>query len=233
MKLYDLAWGPWTRRVTIYIKEKGITDIEIVPLRYGEQRDPEMVAKNPLSFLPTLELEDGRCLFDSLAIIEYLEECYPSPNFIGRDPIEREHMRCYLHLCNEFFNRCMPYYANMLPQFARAMQQTPAVAEWMKPFLDRTLFGLETLASNQGPFLMGENVSVADCALYPMVRHNAENFNDHFLTDDYPKLKRWAEMFSKRESAPCPLRDDGLRELEPVEPPPGQRFWWQKDGRTV
>lgn len=233
MKLYDLAWGPWTRRVTIYLKEKGITDIEIVPLLYGEQRDPEMVEKNPLSFLPTLELDDGQCLFDSLAIIEYLEELYPSPNFIGRDAIEREQMRCYMHLCNEFFNRCMPYYANALPQFARAMKQSPEVATWIKPFLDRSIFGLETLASEEGPFLMGKNVSIADCALYPMVHHNAENFDDHFLTDEYPKLKRWAEMFSKRESAHCPLRDDGLRELEPVDPPPGQRFWWQNNEESA
>lgn len=233
MKLYDLSWGPWTRRVTIYLMEKGITEVEVVPLLYGEQRDPEMVKKNPLGFLPTLELDDGTCLFDSLAIIEFLEELYPKPNFIGKTPVQRERTRAYMHLCNEFFNRCMPYYANHLPQFSRAMEQSPETAAWIKPFLDRSLFGLETLASQEGPFLLGGDISVADCALYPMVHHNAENFDDHFLTDEHPKLKRWAAMFSKRASAACPLRDDGLREIDPVEPPPGQRFWWQKDAAAA
>ncbi len=228
MKLYDLPWGPWTRRVTIYIKEKGISDIEIVPLDYGDQRDPDMVKKNPLSFLPTMELDDGQCLFDSMAIIEYLEELYPSPDFLGKDAIERQRTRCYVHLCNEFFNRCMPYYANSLPQFSRAVEQSPETALWIKPFLDRSLVGLETLADEDGPFLMGESISIADCALYPMVHHNAENFDDHFLTDEHPKLKRWADMFSKRDSAPCPLRDDGLRETDEVAPPEGKNFWWQK-----
>lgn len=228
MKLYDLSWGPWTRRVTIYLKEKGITDVEVQELSYGEQRSPEMLRKNPLSFLPTLELEDGQCLFDSLAIIEYLEERYPEPNFIGRTAIERQKTRAYMHLCNEFFNRCMPYYANSLPQFARAMTQSPETAAWMKPFLDRSLVGLETLASDEGPFLMGPRISIADCALYPMVHHNAENYGDHFLTDDHPKLKRWAEMFARRPSAACPLRDDGLRELDFV-PEPGKTYWWRKE----
>lgn len=229
MKLYDLSWGPWPRRVTIYIKEKGIPDISIVPLYYGEQREPRMIEKNPLSFIPVLELDDGTCLVDSLAIIEYLEEIYPSPDFIGDTAVERARMRTYMHLCNEFFNRCMPYYGNALPQFARALTQSPETALWIKPFLDRSLASLETLASAEGPFLMGDRISIADCALYPMVHHNAANYDDHFLTDAYPKLQRWAAMFAKRESARCPLRDDGLRELEPILPPPGQRFWWQKE----
>ncbi len=36
MKLYDLSWGPWTRRVTIYLKEKNITDFEVIALFYGD-----------------------------------------------------------------------------------------------------------------------------------------------------------------------------------------------------
>ena len=225
MKLYDLAWGPWPRRVTIYLKEKGITDIEIVPLYYGEQRLPWMMKKNPLSFIPVLELDDGQCLFDSLAIIEYLEELYPSPSFLGKDAIARQRTRAFMHLCNEYFNRSMPYYANTLPQFARLMTQSAETAAFMKPFLDRSLFSMETLANPEGPFLMGEDISVADCALYSMVHFNAENYDEHFLTDEYPKLQRWAGMFSKRDSAPCPLRDDGLREID-FTPEPGKYYWW-------
>lgn len=230
MKLYDLPWGPWPRRVTIYIKEKGIQGIEIVPLSYGDQRDPEMLRKNPLSFIPVLELDTGECLLDSLAIVEYLEEKYPSPNFIGATPEARARMRAYMHLCNEFFNRCMPYYGNALPQFARALKQSPETAAWIKPFLDRSLASLELLADDNGPFLMGKTISIADCALYPMVHHNAVNYDDHFLTDAYPKLKRWAEMFAKRPSAACPLRDDGLRELDPPPRADGKPYWWQVKG---
>jgi glutathione S-transferase len=118
---------------------KGDLRYRVVPLSYGEQRAPEMMRKNPLSFLPTLELDDGQCLFDSLAIIEYLEELYPEPNFIGGNAIERQRMRTYTHLCNEFYNRCMPYYANVLPQFARAMPQSPETAAWIKPSIARSL----------------------------------------------------------------------------------------------
>lgn len=228
MKLYDLAWGPWTRRVTIYLKEKGIDDIEIIDLFYGDQRSPEMLKKNPLSYLPSLELDDGRCLIDSLAIIEYLEEIYPEPNFIGRNPIERAQMRAFLNVVNELYVRALPIYANTIPQFARAVSQSRGTAEWLQPFFNRSLESLELLTDAHGPFLMGDRVTVADCALYPLIHHNMENYGIPVVTRDHPKLKRWAELFAKRPSAPCPLRDDGLRELEPIDPPPGKSFWWQK-----
>lgn len=228
MRLYDLAWGPWPRRVTIYIQEKGIEGIEIVPLSYGEQRDPALLAKNPLSYIPVLELDDGTCLFDSLAIIEYLEELYPRPNFIGETAVQRQRTRAFMHLCNEFFHRCMPYYANTLPQFGRLLTQSAETAAFIKPFLDRSIASMEMLADETGPFLMGEKISIADCALYPMVHHNAENYGDHFLTDAHPRLRRWAAMFATRPSAACPLRDDGLREVE-FTPEPGKRYWWMKD----
>lgn len=229
MKLYDLSWGPWPRRVTIYLKEKGITDIEIVPLQYGDQNEPEMLAKNPLRFIPVLELDDGTCVFDSLAIMEFLEELYPSPNFIGQTTTQRARMRTYLNVINELYVRALPIYANTIPQFSRVTKQDAKVSEWLKPFFDRSIASLEQLASSTGPFLMGDQVSMADCALYPLEHHNVENFDLSFLTPKYPKLHRWAKMFSQRESAPCPLRNDGLREADTPPPrPDGKPYWWQK-----
>jgi glutathione S-transferase len=234
MKLYDLSWGPWTRRVTIYLKEKGIDDVEVVALQYGEQRSPEMVKKNPLGFLPCLELDDGTCLIDSLAINEYLEEIHPEPNFIGRNPVERARTRAFLNTVNELFVKALPIYANTLPQFARVTTQSRETAQWLRPFFDRTLASLELLADANGPFLLGERISLADCALYPLLHHNLDNYNDRVLTDEHPKLQRWFETFARRPSAPCPLRDDGLREVEAVAPAAGTRFWWQKaDALTV
>ncbi len=91
MKLYTTKFSPNPRRVEIYLKEKGITDIErvMVDLIKGEHRTPEFRRKNPLKLLPVLELEDGRVLAESLAICEYLEELYPEPPLIGADPWQR------------------------------------------------------------------------------------------------------------------------------------------------
>jgi glutathione S-transferase len=90
MKLYDLAGSPNTRRTRIFIAEKS-ADIEIVPIDMakGEHSTPEFLAKNSLGKLPVLELDDGTCLSESVAICRYLETVYLDPPLFGTDPIER------------------------------------------------------------------------------------------------------------------------------------------------
>jgi len=70
--------------------EKGIDDIEIVTLNLmkGDQRQPDYVAKTGLPLAPVLELDDGTCIGESIAICRYLESRYPEPNLFGRTPEE-------------------------------------------------------------------------------------------------------------------------------------------------
>lgn len=91
MKLYIAPFAPNPRRATMFIAEKGITGVELVTLNLqdGEHRTPEFRAKSPLSQIPTLELDDGRCLTESRAICQYLEALHPEPNLMGIDAFER------------------------------------------------------------------------------------------------------------------------------------------------
>ena len=86
MKLYSHALAPNPRRVRIFAAEKGIElalqDIDILA---GESRTPEFLAKNPSGGVPVLELDDGSCLAESVAICRYLEGLHPEPNLFGRD----------------------------------------------------------------------------------------------------------------------------------------------------
>jgi glutathione S-transferase len=83
----------------LYLAEKAaagtVIDLPQIPvdLRQGEQRQPAHLARNPFGKLPVLELDDGSHLVESLAIIEYLEECYPDPPMTGRSPLERARAR--------------------------------------------------------------------------------------------------------------------------------------------
>jgi glutathione S-transferase len=235
MKFYDLPWGPFPRRVTIYMQEKGIEDIEIVPIDYatGENRAPWMLEKNPLGSLPVLELDSGRCITDSYAIMEYLEELYPEPSFSGRTGEERARMRMMLNHIADVNLRAGPVYVNILPQWSRAVKQDPAVAEWTRPGFMRSLECIEHLADETGPFLMGDRITLADCAMYPLPHHNVANYDDYFITPDFPKLKRWFEMFSQRDSAPCILRDDGLREEDAASLDPDKAYWWRQSSEPA
>ena len=87
MKLYSHALAPNPRRVRIFAAEKGIElalqDIDILA---GASRTPEFLAKNPSGGVPVLELDDGSCLAESVAICRYLEGLHPEPNLFGLRP---------------------------------------------------------------------------------------------------------------------------------------------------
>lgn len=89
MKLYDYPGAPNPRRARIFIREKGL-DVEIVncDMSKGEHKVPEFLAKNPSGKIPVLELDDGRCIPESVAICRYLEAIAPEPNLFGADPFE-------------------------------------------------------------------------------------------------------------------------------------------------
>lgn len=89
MKLYHQDGAPNPRRVKIFAAEKGI-DLELVPITMlkGEHKTPEFLQKNPSGKIPVLELDDGRCIPESVAICRYLEAIEPEPNLFGRDAYE-------------------------------------------------------------------------------------------------------------------------------------------------
>ena len=91
MKLYIAPRAPSPRRVQMFMHEKGITGIELVPvdINAGEHRGAAYRAKNPAGRVPALELQDGRVLSETRAICTWLEGLHPEPNLMGVDFDER------------------------------------------------------------------------------------------------------------------------------------------------
>ena len=90
MKLYYFPGAPSPRKVGIVIAEKGLEiPTVILNLRAGEHRTAAFAVTNPGRTLPALELDDGTCLTESLAIVHYLEQVYPEPNLMGRGAREQ------------------------------------------------------------------------------------------------------------------------------------------------
>lgn len=93
LKLYDYPTAPNPRRVKIFAAEKGI-DLEVIRcdiIETLEHKEPDFLNKNPSGQIPVLELKDGRCISESLAICRYLEAIEPEPNLLGKTPFELGH----------------------------------------------------------------------------------------------------------------------------------------------
>lgn len=89
MKLYTFPGAPNPRRVEIFAREKDI-DLEPVnvDLLGGEIKQPPFLARNPSGKIPVLELEDGTCIAETIAICRYLESLQPEPNLFGTTALE-------------------------------------------------------------------------------------------------------------------------------------------------
>lgn len=168
MKLYAFWRSTASWRVRIALNYKNVA-YEYVPVHLvkGEQKADDYLALNPMAQVPTLVLDDGRQLSQSLAIIAYLEDTAPLPSLYPRDPYLRARARQLSELVN----------AGIQPmQNTDTMRQLKAhgVDEkaWLHYFLGRGLDGLEASAQpHAGKFLVGDEVSVADVCLVPQLYH--------------------------------------------------------------
>jgi glutathione S-transferase len=89
--LYQFWLSPFSRKVRIALKEKGL-EFELPVEKYWERRK-DFLAMNPAGQVPVLVEPDGQVLADSQAICEYLEEAYPEQPLLGAGPVRRAETR--------------------------------------------------------------------------------------------------------------------------------------------
>jgi len=95
MKLFSFWRSLASYRVRIALNLKGLVPEEVIQINLikGEQRQASFRAVNPMMAIPALSDGDGPALFESLAIIEYLDETHPNPPLLPRDPRGRARVR--------------------------------------------------------------------------------------------------------------------------------------------
>lgn len=189
MKLYSYWRSSSAWRVRIALQVKNI-DCEIVPIHLqnnrAEQHQPEFLARNPMAQVPVLEVETAKGTFrltQSMAILEYLEECHPLPPLLPRDPLLRARARQLAEVVN---SGIQPLQNLKVQQelSAKGVDPVPLVTS----FIDTGLRALETLArASAGRYLVGDNVTFADIMLVPQL-YNARRFN--LDVEAYPTLRR-------------------------------------------
>ena len=152
-------------RVRIALNLKGLTaEHRYQHLRKGEQRSPEYMAINPQGLLPSLILDEGAVLTQSLAICEYLDEVYPDPPLLPRDPLVRAQIRAFAQViaCD-----IHPLQNLKVLKALEARGQTPNETQaWAREVIASGFDALETLVAGQSrPFAFGERPTLADICL--------------------------------------------------------------------
>lgn len=175
MILYDYYRSSAAYRVRIAIALKGlIVERRPVHLLHGEQRHPGYRAKSPLGIVPTLQLDDGRLITQSLAIIDYLDTLKPEPPLLPRDAVLAAQSRaaaltiaCEIHpLAN------LRVIEALQGEFGARDDQ---IAAWRRRWIAEGLTAVEALIA-PGPFAFGAAPSLADICLAPQI-YNARRFD--------------------------------------------------------
>ncbi len=209
MKLYDSKLAPNPRRVRMFMAEKGIEcETAQVDIIQGENLSDDFLAINPRGVLPTLVLDDGTVLDESVAICRYLEEIQPQPPLMGTDPVSKAHIEArQRHMefdglmgAAEAFRNSFPGFANRgLPGNAGAVDAVPELVERGKNTVQRFYERLdEALAESE--FVAGDAFTIADITALCTIDFAAGAARLP-IPDDCENLKRWHAAVSARPSA--------------------------------
>jgi glutathione S-transferase len=198
VKLYTYRRALSPRRVALYLAEKKLVvptvEVDVVA---GDNRAPAFLAKNPLGRVPVLELDDGRVLTESDAIIEYLEELHPEPPLLGRDAWQRAKTREAERVVE--LGMLVPLYTifkHTHDSYAGKVEQAPAVAESQRAqFYEHAAIVDGWLGERR--FVAGDALTLADLTLLMAVDICAF-MGCAIDAAQLPHLARWsAEMHAR------------------------------------
>jgi glutathione S-transferase len=207
MKLYQSNTSPNSRRVRIFLAEKGIS-MPIVPVDLGarEQFSQAYAAINPRRVVPTLVLDDGTAIGEVPAILRYLEEVHPEPPLLGVTPKSKALVTMWERRVElEGFAAAMEVVRNAVPALKnRAIagphdyEQIPALVERSrKRVIDFYADFSARLADV--PFVAGDEFSVADITAIVTVDF-ATRAAGLPIADEHAALKRWYDLVAARAS---------------------------------
>src|SRR5437016_3224640 len=194
-KLHYHPLSTYSRRVRIALIEKGLTaDLVELDMANGAHRAPAYLAVNPYGRVPTFEEEDGFVLYESTAILEYLEATHPSPPLVPPDVRGRALVAMHVKLCDIQMARqtgIIIFPKRFLPKErwdAAAMTQAKKEIEKHLGILETQLRGKQ--------YLVGDRYSLVEVCYTPFVE-----FLPLMEVTPPPAVARWVARMLERPSA--------------------------------
>ncbi len=228
IELYHNGMSTCSQKVRITLAEKGQDFVSHhFNLRAGDQHKPEYIAINPNGVVPTI-IHDGKIVYESAVVDEYLDDIFPDPPLKPADPYGRAKMRLWvkqldegLHAASATISACIAFrYQFMEGKTDEELKKTldgyvdPVKRERMtenvlegvesrffKPAIRRVVKMLDDMQASlsETTWMAADSYSLADIAFVPYVTRVA-HLQQTWLFDERPKVADWLERTRERAS---------------------------------
>ena len=200
MKIYETRQAPNPRRVRIFLAEKGIENVEYVQLdlQAGDNLSKEFRQKNSWGKVPVLELDDGKCISETVAICRYFEELYPDNPLMGQGALESAEI--------EMWNRRMELgvlfpvamgFRHTTGYFSDREEVNKAWGETNVGYSKKQFQFLNKHLENN-KYIAGDGYSIADITALCSV--DFAKVIGLRVTEELPHLQRWHDDMKARPS---------------------------------
>ncbi|MBW4650595.1 MAG: glutathione S-transferase family protein [Kastovskya adunca ATA6-11-RM4] len=193
VELYSTSVCPFAHRTRLTLLEKG-ADFTLTEIDLNNKPD-WFTNISPNNKVPVIKHGDNR-VWESTIINEYLDEVFPEPPLMPRDPGKRALARIWMDFAN----------IKLIPTFYKILliQDQEKQQRWIKEFKEHLLFmerGISQTSSN-GSYWFGNELSLVDLTFYPWFERWSvlEHYRGLSIPDECQHLKRWWDAMSKRDS---------------------------------
>ena len=187
MKLFSYWRSTTSYRVRAALNLKGVA-YETVPvdLVAGDQQAAPYTALNPGAGVPTLVLDDGAVLTQSMAILDYIDTTWPAPQLIPADPTQRAQVLAVAHTVALDIHPVNNL--RVVKALGETFGATPTQKkEWMQHWMAQGFAAIEAQLSRETPFAFGDAPGLADLCIVSQM-YNAERWG--VPLDDFPRLTK-------------------------------------------
>ena len=199
--LHGPTYSTYTRTARLAFHEKGVeyrlTEVDIFG---GDAAKAPSLALSPFGKVPVLE-HRGAVIYETAAIVRYIDEAFPGPKLQPTDPLTRARMGQVIGLIDAYAYRTLVGEIVMqrvvLPVLGR--RTNPQIVRKAVPAMRQSLRALESLAADD-EFLCGDALSLADLHLAPIVHYFADTPEGKRILPTLPKLARWWPAMRERDS---------------------------------
>ncbi|MEX0604648.1 MAG: glutathione S-transferase family protein [Marinobacter sp.] len=202
MKIYETKTAPNPRRVRMFMEEKGLLDkaeFVQIDLVTGENLTPEYAARNPMKKVPVMELDDGTCIAETMAICRYFEESYPERPLLGNSALQKAHIEQWLRWIEYYFfmptGMCFQhtsgYFKDRMTPVKEWGEECRLTIEKFFHFLDKELADRE--------YICGDEFTAADINAFTTIEFN--KVNSIRIKPEQVNLQAWYERIKARPSA--------------------------------